>query len=446
MPVCSTQNPTLDANPREKSNMEAMPDYSPRIIDETLEAHLKSFGAVSVEGPKWCGKTTTCLQHANTFVDVSDPAGDYALRELAKIDPYQLFKGTPPVLVDEWSLVPSIWDAARHEVDRSRKRGQLLLSASTTPRKTYHSGAGRIARLAMRTMTLAETGASSKQVSLKALLDGEKASGTCDASLDAILDAVCRGGWPETQDDPLDIALPLPEQYVSTLLDLRENDDPDAPKVDPVKMRALVRSLARNTAQTVSKAVICKDAGEDSLESESSPSYNTTLRYYDILKRLYIVEEQPAWDPALRSPVRVRSTPKMHLTDPSLAVAGLGASPERLARDPKTLGTLFETHCYRDLDVYARSFGASVLHYRDNSDLEVDVIIERKDGSWGAFEVKLGPAQIENAAKHLHALERKMVEGGQEPPVCKCVVVGTFSHAYTREDGVQVVPLLALAP
>jgi predicted AAA+ superfamily ATPase len=425
--------------------------YLARIVDAQLSEYLETFGAVSVEGPKWCGKTTTCMQQSNTNIEITDPAGNYAIRTLARIDPAQLFHGEPPILLDEWQAASGIWDAVRHDVDLSHSRGKFLLCGSASPKKQVsHSGAGRIARLRMRTMTLFESGVSSGSVSLHELTAGGKAAGTTSAgtSLDEVIDAICRGGWPETINDPLERAMLVPRQYLESVCNPPYNDD-DIERINPDRMRALLRAIARSVASPVRKITLIQDTDETyqpSSKRSVATSYETFNRYYEILRRLYLVEEQAAWAPALRSPIRLRTTPKLHLADPSLAVAALGATPQTLKSDFKTLGLLFESMAFRDLDVYAFSFGATVRHYIDNSDLESDAIVELPDGGWGAFEVKLSPDKIDMAAESLNKLETKMVEAKQEPPRCKCVIVGTFATAYTRPDGVAVVPLATLRP
>ncbi|WEV46774.1 DUF4143 domain-containing protein [Bifidobacterium sp. ESL0690] len=428
--------------------------YLNRVVDDQLSRLLQAFGAVSVEGPKWCGKTTTCLKQAKTSVKVSDPSDDYAISKLARIDPSQLFIGEPPILLDEWQVVPGIWDAARHDIDDTRARGKFLLCGSAGPKKkVLHSGAGRIARLKMKTMTLYESGVSSASVSLQGLMNGDKVSGLASQGfeLDDILKIICRGGWPATIHDPLEQAILTPRQYIEAVCNPTDEDaySEGEEKIDPDRMLSLLRAIARSVASPVRKVTLIQDTDESYRPSDKNSvatSYETLERYYGILRRLYLVDEQSAWSPALRSSVRLRKTPKIHLTDPSLAVAALGATPESLKRDFKTLGLLFESLVFHDLDVYASSFGARVMHYIDNSDLECDEIVEMPDGGWGAFEVKLSADKIDAAAASLNAVEAKMVAGGQEPPRCKCVIVGTFNRAYNRPDGVRVVPLATLRP
>ncbi|WEV67479.1 DUF4143 domain-containing protein [Bifidobacterium sp. ESL0769] len=427
--------------------------YLDRVVDKRLRQYLQAFGAVSVEGPKWCGKTTTCLSQANTSVEISDPANNYAVRTLARLDPAQLFVGDPPILLDEWQVAPGIWDAVRHDVDESRARGKFMLCGSAGPqKKVLHSGAGRIARLKMRTMTLFESGVSSGDVSFQGLMNGDKASGIAanGTNLDGITDWICRGGWPATIHDSFEQAALTPRQYIDTVCNFsNEVDEEDEERINPDRMRALLAAIARSVASPVRKVTLIQDTDETyrpSKKDSVETSYKTLDRYYAVLRRLYLIEEQHAWSPALRSSVRLRRSPKIHLTDPSLAAAALGATPTSLKRDFKTLGLLFESLVNHDLDVYASSFGARVMHYIDNSDLECDEIVELPDGGWGAFEVKLSADKIDAAAASLNAVEAKMIAGGQEPPRCKCVIVGTFNRAYTRPDGVRVVPLATLRP
>ena len=421
--------------------------YLPRLIDAKLAQYIRAFGAVSLRGPKWCGKTTTCLQQAGSAYYLTERN----TQELARINPENLFSGNPPILLDEWQRVPELWDAVRSDVDRVQEKGRFLLTGSTTPKHVHHSGTGRIARLKMKSMTLSESGESSAQISLSSLFSESDISGAQEEpSLESLINLICRGGWPASIGSPLEATLLVPREYVAAVCDpdAADMEGEDAIRFNAQKMRALLHAFGRTTAQLVNKSTLLKDfsrGGEHADgKAETIRSRNTLDAYIDYLERSYVIEEQPAWNPALRSPLRLRISPKWHLIDPSLAVAAMGATPEMLKKDVKTLGFLFESLCYRDLSVYAACMDAQVYHYRDNSDLEVDASVERTDQSWGAFEVKLGAAQVDDAAATLNRLERKMALAGQTAPSCKCVIVGQGRFAYRRPDGVAVVPITML--
>ena len=417
--------------------------YLSRYVDEQLKRYLDVFGAVSLRGPKWCGKTTTCLQQAKTVFYLTDDD----TRALARMAPSNLFVGEAPILLDEWQRVPSIWDAVRHAVDRGQSVGRFLLTGSATPRRVHHSGVGRIARLTMKSMSLAESGESSGDVRLADLLSGESPSAVQNQpNLDDLIGIIVRGGWPASIGLNREGALLVPREYIKAICD-PEADEEDSEEhfhFDSERMRAVLHALARTVAQTTTKATLLRDyLGSDGVEGEKGEirARDTLDAYLDYLRRSFVLEEQPAWSPALRSPVRIRTAPKRHLIDPSLAVAAMGATPEMLRRDVKTLGFLFESLCYRDLSVYAAQLDARVMHYRDESGLEADAIVELADGSWGAFEIKLGTDQVDKAAASLKRLADKMRAAGQVEPNCLCVIVGQGRFAMRRDDGVCVVPI-----
>lgn len=412
--------------------------YIKRVVDEVLDKRLSLFGAVLVQGPKWCGKTTTSRRHCASSLFLMDPAGDFAARRLAELDPSQAIAGTNPRLIDEWQEVPKLWDAVRFECDRCAEPGLFVLTGSATPRDadaSMHSGVGRFSRVRMHTMTLLETGVSNGSASLTAMLEGSAkvTGGGAFSGLADVAELVCRGGWPQAvgleTSDAMDVAL----AYVDGVSE-SDASRVDGTRRDPVLVRALMASLARNESTLASMKAI--GAG-----MVRSASVSTLRRYMGALVRIGVIEDVPAWNPALRSPVRLRATAKHHLCDSSLAVASLGVSPSSLVADPKTLGLLFESLVIHDLIVYADVRGWSVAHYHDDSGLEADAIVSARDGAWAAFEVKLGAAQVDNAADNLLRLEKKMVEKGERPPAAKCVVVGFGTPAHTRDDGVLVVPI-----
>lgn len=418
--------------------------YLDRCIDRLIERDLGIFGAVLIEGPKWCGKTTTAQRFAESSLSLSDPTGDFAALQLARIDPAQAIVGAVPRLIDEWQEEPKLWDAIRFECDRrAGEPGQFLLTGSATPNdadQPMHSGIGRIARLRMETMTLAELGVSSGTVSLESLLNGyaiKAALGSING-IAGIADLLCRGGWPQAVGKTTADAMRISAAYIDGVCE-SDVSRVDGVKRDPQKARALLSSLARNESTLAGEKSLEKDLGGD-------VSRSTLRRYMDALRRINIIDDIPAWHPALRSPVRLRRGAKRHLADPSLAVALLGANPGSLASDPKTLGLLFESLVLHDLKVYAAANDSSVSHYHDADDLEVDAVIHRRDGTWIAVEVKLGSPQIPEASANLLRLERKLVERGEKPPAAKLIVIGFGMPVHTTPEGTIVAPVDTLAP
>ena len=421
------------------------PNYRPRLVDARIERAMALMGAVVIEGPKWCGKTWTGLHHAQAVVALQDPAGHYRNRRIAESDPALLFDQPRPLLLDEWQDAPALWDAVRLEIDRIPGPGRFILTGSATPRDaaTAHSGAGRVARLAMGPMTLAESGMSSKAVSLATLFDGGPLRPALSAMTDqSLLDMIIRGGWPGLADRPIEDAASMVRFY----LDVVTGSDAsriDGIRRDPVRLAALLASLGRNTATLVSNTTLARDmASTDDL----APAPRTISDDLDVLRRLHLLIEVPAWTPGLRSAARLRQAPKRLLVDPSLAVAAMRASESWLRAEPKTLGFCFETLCLRDLIEYGRTLDTSLFHYRDNAGLEVDAILVRPDGTWGACEIKAGAAQVDDAAGQLRRLRDKMMAGGQVPPAFLVVIAGVGGHAHTRDDGVHVVPIDTLCP
>ena len=420
--------------------------YIPRLSDALIAESLGTFGAVVVEGPKWCGKTTSAQRHARSELRILDPAGQFQNRRFARADPASALAGDRPRLIDEWQEVPMLWDAVRYSCDEaSGAPGQFILTGSSVPKPKSgatrdadiptHSGAGRIGQVRMSTMSMAETGASSGEVSLAGLMAGKRyGSAPSPASLGTYAELVCRGGWPAAVAMTTRQAMLMATSYIEAVAS-SDMSRVDGIKRDSAKVQRLIASLARTESTLATNKVLLADLGNEGMA-------DSTLRdYLDALRRIYFTEDVPAWNPALRSPVRIRAAAKHHLCDPSLAAAGLGATPESLLSDLKTLGFLFESLAIHDLMVYARALGARVYHYHDDVDLECDAIVAMPDGDWGAFEVKLGSDQEDSAAASLCALERKMVTRGERPCAVKAVVVGVGAFAYTRPDGVQVVPL-----
>lgn len=421
-------------------------EYKPRIIDKKIQEYLSVFGAVCVEGPKWCGKTWTSSYHSKSEICLGDPAGNFQNRNLAQLNPSLVLEGETPRLIDEWQEVPPLWDAVRHKVDQSGEKGQFILTGSATPnhKGILHSGAGRIAKLRMRPMSLFESGDSSGKVSLEALCGGAmKDVLTGEVDLREIINLIIRGGWPGNIGVPAKEAVHLADEYLKAIID----DDVyrmDGVKRDTVKMNLLLRSLARNESTTVTNKSLKNDIKE--IDDEDI-DIDTVAAYLDIFTRLFILDNQQPFGMKIRSSVRVKQAEKRHFSDPSLACALLKATPEKLLGDLETLGFLFEALCERDLKIYAESFGASLYHYQDYQNREIDAVIELPDGEWCAFEIKLGANQIDAAAENLLKIkEDAEKEDGGKPPKILCVLCGLANAAYRRPDGVYVVPITALRP
>lgn len=419
-------------------------DYRPRLIDGRVEEYLSAFGAVCIEGPKWCGKTWTSSYHCASEIYIGDPANNFQNRQLAELSPDLVLDGEAPRLIDEWQEVPSLWDAVRYRVDKTGRKGQFILTGSATPnhKGILHSGAGRIARLRMRPMSLFESGDSSGAVSLEALCRGELApAATGEVELRRLIGLIIRGGWPGSLGLAPEQAALLPAEYLNAVID----DDVyrmDGIKRDSAKMRLLLRSLARNESTTATNKTLVRDIRAVD-EEDIDPA--TVAAYLDIFRRLFITDDLPPFSAGIRSSVRVKQAEKRHFADPSLACALLRATPEALLGDLETLGFLFEALCERDLRIYAEVFGAGLYHYQDYRNQEIDAVVELPDGSWSAFEIKLGANQIDAAATKLLEIRRQFeADPKGRPPVALCVICGLSSAAYRRPDGVFVVPITAL--
>ena len=418
--------------------------YRPRIIDSTVEDYLQAFGAVCIEGPKWCGKTWTSAFHSKSQFLLGDPSNNFQNRSLAQLDPAMVLKGESPRLIDEWQEVPAIWDAVRYEVDARDEQGQFILTGSSTPMRkgVMHSGAGRIAPIRMRTMSLWESGDSDGKVSLHDLFEGHIESQlTGEIKLESLARYIVRGGWPRSLAVPYEKAVLLPNGYINAIIDDGANRL-DEIKRDSSKMIKLLKSLARNESTTVSNKVLRKDIKDVEGEDISEP---TIASYLDVFRRLYVVEDQPAFSPSVRSSVRVKQAGKRHLTDPSIACSLLGLNEERLIGDLKTMGFLFEALCERDLWIYANYYGGKLFHYQDYKEKEIDAVIEMPNGEWGAFEIKLGANQIDDAAENLLSIRDKIAKDNKDKvPQFLCVLCGLSNAAYCRPDGVYVVPITSL--
>jgi len=419
-------------------------EYLPRIIDNKVDEYLSAFGAVCIEGPKWCGKTWTSAYHSKSEIYIGEPANNFQNRKLAELSPELVLEGDSPRLIDEWQEVPPLWDAVRYRVDRTHQKGQFILTGSATPnhKGILHSGAGRIGRLRMRPMSLYESGDSSGKVSLYDLCHGELSPVmTGEVSLKKLIELIIRGGWPGSLGLSAEQASLLPIEYLNAVID----DDVyriDGIKRDTSKMRLLLRSLARNESTTVTNKTLVKDI--KAIDDEDIDS-DTVSSYLDIFKRLFLTDNQPPFSVGLRSSVRVKQAEKRHFSDPSLACALLRATAESLLNDLETLGFLFEALCERDLRIYAESFGASLYHYQDYRNQEIDAVIELPEGEWGAFEIKLGVNQIDAAANNLLRIKKQIKEDPKgKPPAVLGVICGMSNAAYRRPDNVFVIPITAL--
>lgn len=418
--------------------------YRPRLADKKVDEYLAAFGAVCIEGPKWCGKTWTAAYHSRSEIYIGDPANNFQNRQLAELSPELVLDGQAPRLIDEWQEVPPLWDAVRYRVDQTPERGQFILTGSATPnhKGILHSGAGRIARLRMRPMSLYESGDSSGKVSLLDICAGNaRPCMTGEVDLRQLIELIIRGGWPGSLGLPVSQAALLSGEYLNAVID----DDAyrmDGIKRDTTKMRRLLRSLARNESTTATNKTLVRDI--KAVDDEDIDS-DTVAVYLDVFKRLFLTENQAPFSNGMRSSVRVKQAEKRHFSDPSLACALLKATPQSLLGDLETLGFLFEALCERDLRIYAESFGGELYHYQDYRGKEIDAVIELSDGQWCAFEIKLGANQIDAAAKNLVDIKREFeADPKGKAPDAMCVVCGMANAAYLRSDGVFVVPITAL--
>ena len=387
--------------------------YRPRLIDKKIDEYLKAFGAVCVEGAKWCGKTWTSAFHAESQILIGNPENNFQNRKLAEMSPELILGGETPRLIDEWQEVPPIWDAVRYEVDKRAEKGQFILTGSATPnhKGIMHSGAGRIAKIRMRPMSLYESGDSSGKISLKSIADGTmQAEMTGEVELMELFRLIVRGGWPGNISIPLKQAMLIPDEYLNAVI------DDDAFRIDGVKrntqkMRLLLKSLARNESTTATNKKLKNDISQTDNEDIS---VDTVAEYLDIFERLFITDNQLPFSSNIRSSVRVKQAVKRHFVDPSLACALLGATPERLLGDLECAGFMFEALCERDLRIYADVNDGVLYHYQDYSGKEIDAVIEYPDGEWLAIEIKLGANQIDAAAENLisisNAIKAKMAE------------------------------------
>ncbi|WP_352398056.1 DUF4143 domain-containing protein [[Clostridium] aminophilum] len=424
-----------------------MKEYKPRIVDEMLKDKLEAKGAVVIEGPKWCGKTTTAMQVANSVLRMDEPSRRDANIQLSEIAPERLLQGAVPRLIDEWQIAPKLWDAARYEVDTRGEEGQFILTGSAVPvesREITHSGTGRFTWLTMRPMSLYESGESSGEVSLEELFKTpEQIVGTNSLDIGKLAFQICRGGWPHAIGMREKIALTQAVDYYDAVVKSDINRADGVTK-DPERVKRLMRSFARNQGGQVANTVLRDDIQANDTESLSE---DTIASYINALKKIFVVEDMPAWNPNLRSKTSIRTTDTRYYVDPSIATAALGVGPNDLINDLNTLGLLFETMCVRDLRVYAEYLGGDVLHYRDKTGLECDTVIHLRNGKYGLAEIKLGGQRlIEEGAANLKTLAAKIDTTKMPAPSFMMIVVGTGEYAYRREDGAYIVPIGCLKP
>lgn len=419
-----------------------MKKYKPRITDALIERKLKGKGAILIEGPKWCGKTTTAEQFAKSILYMSKPEDVQSNLMMAEIDPSKLLKGETPRLIDEWQIAPKLWDAVRFEVDHRDNMGHFILTGSAVPPKNdeiFHTGTGRFAWIKMRPMSLFESLESTGEVSLRELFNQpSQLNGENKLAIDDLAFLICRGGWPGAIDMDKDIALDQAFDYYTAIVNT-DISRADNVKRDPERTKRLMRSYARNQGAQTAYTVIRDDIVANDSESLTE---DTVYAYTNALRKIFVIEDMPAWNPNLRSKTAIRTSDTRYFIDPSIATASLGLGPEELIKDLNTMGLFFETMCVRDLRVYAESIDGQVYHYRDKSGLECDTVIHLRKGSFGLIEIKLGGDKlIEEGAETLKAFRDKIDTTKMKTPSFLMVVTGTGRYAYRREDGVYVVPI-----
>ena len=414
--------------------------YRKRIADEILLKKLEGKGAVLIEGLKWCGKTTTAEQYASSVLYMDDPEKKNQNLNLADLNPKILLAGETPRLIDEWQLAPKIWDAIRFEVDHRHELGQFILTGSSIPPDTTeisHSGTGRFSFLTMRPMSLFESGDSSGDVSLGKLFeDDTSVSGISSLSFERLAFLVCRGGRPEAVNMQDETALNQAYDYYDSIVRSDINRVDNTQK-DRYKVEKLMRSYARNQGTQISNITLSKDLGEDTFISN-----NAIATYLDALRKIFVIEEMPAWNPNLRSKTAIRTSHTRYFVDPSIAVASLGLGPNDLTNDLNTFGFLFETLCVRDLRIFAESINGSLYHYRDKSGLECDAVIHLRNGKYGLIEIKLGGDRaVEEGIKNLKTLAGKIDTEKMKKPSFLMVLTGVGDYAYRQKDGICIVPI-----
>jgi len=419
-----------------------MKTYRKRIADDVLKRKLEGKGAVLIEGPKWCGKTTTAEQISASVLYMDEPEKKAQNITMSELNPKRLLSGATPRLIDEWQLAPKLWDAIRFEVDHRGELGQFVLTGSAVPPDTSeitHSGTGRFAWLTMRPMSLYESGDSTGEVSLRSLFDQpENLDAGSSLDIDRLAFLICRGGWPQAVGMRDEIALEQAVDYYDAVVHSDINRADDVQK-NPERVKRLMRSYARNQGTQTPNTAIAKDIAAN---DEAAFDAETVASYLNALRKIFVVEDMPAWNPNLRSKTAIRSSDTRYYVDPSIAVAALGVGPQDLLSDLNTFGFLFETLCMRDLRVFSDVLNGSVYHYRDKDGLECDAVIHLRNGQYGLIEIKLGGDKlIKEGAESLLALSEKLDTDKMKKPSFLMVLTGLGDFAYRRPDGVYVVPI-----
>ena len=417
--------------------------YKYRILDKVLGKRLKSIGAVLIEGPKWCGKTTTSEKLAQSVIYMSDPANKNQYLEMAEINPQRLLEGAVPRLIDEWQLAPKLWDAVRYEVDHRDELGQFILTGSSVPpsdKDIYHTGTGRFSWLLMRPMSLFESQESSGEVSLEDLFKTPvEISGKNNLSIEKLAFLVCRGGWPRaTNIEDEEAALEQAYSYYEAVV-RSDISRADGVNRDTERARKLMRSYARHQGTQATRQVIINNI---ILNDNDKIDLSTIHSYLNALRKIFVIEDMEAWSPNLRSKTAIRTSETRYFIDPSIAVAALGIGPNDLLSDLNTFGLLFETLCVRDLRVFADYLNGKVYHYRDKNGLECDAVVHLRNGSYGLVEIKLGGDRlIEEAVANLKKLESILDSDKMKKPAFLMVLTGVGEYAYRRKDGIYIVPV-----
>ena len=411
--------------------------YLPRLVDDLLIEELEAFGAVLITGPKWCGKTTTGLNQANSTIFLQNPDEREQNLKLADVKPSLLLEGDNPRLIDEWQDAPQLWDAVRFSVDQRGETGLYILTGSTTVDESLiaHSGTGRISRLKMRTMSLFESGDSNGDVSISELLIGEDIASKSHHSIEDIAELIVGGGWPASVNKSIDVKQRQVAGYCNSIINT-EISTADGIERDSDKIYQVLRSYSRH----ISTQVTIKTITSDVTENFDSINRKTVGEYLEALRKIFVVEDLKAWSPKLRSKTVISQSPTRHFVDPAIAAYFLDANPKDLLNDLETMGLLFESLVIRDLRIYAESIGGRVYHYRDHSGQEADAILHFKGGNWAAIEVKLGNKAIDEGAESLKRLANKIDQESMNKPSFLAVITGT-GYAYRREDGVYVIPI-----
>ena len=422
-----------------------MENYRKRVADEILKRKLEGKGAVLIEGPKWCGKTTTAEQIAGSILYMDDPEKREQNALMATLNPKMLLDGDSPRLIDEWQIVPKLWDAIRFEIDHRKGFSHFILTGSAVPVETTeitHSGTGRITWMTMRPMSLFESGESSGEVSLGELFrTPEFIEGKSVLDLNRLAFVCCRGGWPQTLEMRDEIALDQAYDYLEAVVN-NDINRADGVRKDSEKVRRLMRSYARNQGTQTPNTVLAEDI---KYNDGTSIGEETVASYVSALKKIFVVEDVPAWNPNLRSKTAIRTTDTRYYVDPSIAAAALGAGPNDLIQDLNSFGFILETLCIRDLRVYADALNGNVYHYRDKDGLECDAVIHLRNGSYGLVEIKLGGDKLINeGAETLKQLYTKIDTTKMKSPSFMMVLTGVGDYAYRRQDGVYVVPISTL--